>query len=164
MINFNPLNGATGLGTNAIIEAQFSAPIDPNSLSGVTLSNGGGTVRHLSVNERGQYRSATHPGGAAGAEHHLHDDDCRREGSGRQHGRHRDQQLHHGPNLRHHGGTAINSDPAGKSTAGTNVIPKLVFNKPLNPITVNNSSFRMYLNDTGQVIPLVVTLSADGRP
>ena len=40
--------------------------------------------------------------------------------------------------------------------------PKLIFNKPLNPITVNNSTFRMYLNDTGQWIPLTVTLSANG--
>ena len=31
VINFNPINGATGLGTNAIIEAQFSASIDPNT-------------------------------------------------------------------------------------------------------------------------------------
>ena len=30
VINFNPFSGFTGLGTNAIIEAQFSAPIDPN--------------------------------------------------------------------------------------------------------------------------------------
>ncbi len=30
VIDFNPISGATGLGTNAIIEAQFSAPIDPN--------------------------------------------------------------------------------------------------------------------------------------
>ncbi|MGA2086827.1 MAG: Ig-like domain-containing protein, partial [Terracidiphilus sp.] len=44
VINFNPSTGATGLGTNAIIEAQFSGPIDPNTLGGVTLSTGGSTV------------------------------------------------------------------------------------------------------------------------
>jgi hypothetical protein len=42
--NFNPLSGATGLGTNVIVEAQFSAPIDPTTVSGVTLTTGGNPV------------------------------------------------------------------------------------------------------------------------
>ena len=58
--------------------------------------------------------------------------------------------------------TVVNYDPPYNSTVGTNVIPKMVFNKPLNPITVNNSTFRMYLIDTGQFIPLTVTLSTSG--
>jgi hypothetical protein len=44
VIQVNPLSGTSGLGTNAIIEAQFSAAIDPNTLSGVTLTAGGSTV------------------------------------------------------------------------------------------------------------------------
>jgi hypothetical protein len=44
VIHFNPLSGATGLGSNTIIEAQFSAPVDPNTLSSVALTAGGLTV------------------------------------------------------------------------------------------------------------------------
>jgi hypothetical protein len=58
--------------------------------------------------------------------------------------------------------TAINSDPANYTTAGINVTPKIVFNKPLNPITVNTSTFNMFLSDTGQYIPATVTQSANG--
>jgi hypothetical protein len=58
--------------------------------------------------------------------------------------------------------TAINSDPPNQTTVGTNVVPRFVFNKPLNPITVSNSTFRLFLADTGQWIPLTVTHSPDG--
>ncbi len=58
--------------------------------------------------------------------------------------------------------SATNSDPPSGTTIGTNVTPKMVFNKPLNPITVNNSTFRMFLNDTGQFIPLSVTCPPSG--
>ena len=57
----------------------------------------------------------------------------------------------------------VTIDPPNYATVGTNVTPKIVFNKPLNPIYVNNSYFQLYLNDTGQWIPLTVTLSPDGK-
>ncbi len=59
--------------------------------------------------------------------------------------------------------TVVTIDPPNNATVGTNVIAKIVFNKPLNPITVNNSTFAMDLNDTGQWIPLTVTQSANGH-
>ena len=51
---------------------------------------------------------------------------------------------------------------ANNATTGTNIAPKMVFNKPLNPTMVSNSTFSMYLNDTGQWIPLTVSLSTNG--
>ena len=163
VINFNPISGGTGLGTNAIIEAQFSAPIDPSTVSGVTLTNGGGTVATSPSMSAGNTVLQLTPAvplapntiytmTIAGVKDPAGNVVATVTNS-----------FTTGPTYDITAATAINSDPAGGSTAGTNVIPKLVFNKPLNPITVNNSSFRMYLNDTGQVIPLVVTLSTDAR-
>lgn len=60
------------------------------------------------------------------------------------------------------GPTAINSNPPGYTTIGTNVVPKFIFNEPLNPLTVNNSTFRLYVYQTGQFIPSAVTLSSNG--
>jgi len=57
---------------------------------------------------------------------------------------------------------AVNIDPPSNATVGTNVAPKMVFNKPINPIYANNSYFQLYLNDNSQWIPLTVTLSANG--
>ena len=38
--------------------------------------------------------------------------------------------------------TATLSDPAYNTTVGTNTVLKFIFSKPLNPITVNNGTFR----------------------
>ncbi len=163
VINFNPISGSTGLGTNAIIEAQFSGPIDPNSLAGVTLSNGGGTVTTSPSMSAGntvlQLIPATplapntiYTMTIAGVMDSAGNTVATVTNS-----------FTTGATYGITAASATNSDPAGNATAGTNVIPKLVFNKPLNPITVNNSTFRMYLNDTGQFIPLLVTLSANAE-
>jgi hypothetical protein len=162
VVYFNPLPNATGLGTNAIIEVQFSAPIDPTTLANVKLTSGGTTIttspsvsagntviqlvpaKPLAANTvyvmtvAGVKDPAGNPVTTAtstfttGATYDIM-----------------------APN-------EITSDPAYNNTVGTNVTPKLVFNEPLNPITVNNSTFRMYLNDTNQWIPLAVTPSSDG--
>jgi hypothetical protein len=58
--------------------------------------------------------------------------------------------------------TATLSDPVNGTTVGTNIVPKFTFNKPLNPLTVNTSTFRMFLYDTGQQIPVTITESANG--
>jgi hypothetical protein len=161
VINFNPIGGKTGLGTNAIIEAQFSAPIDPNTVSGVTLSNGatvpttpvlsaGNTVLQL-VPATPLAGGATYTMTIAGVKDPAGNVVATVNNS-----------FTTGATYDIAAPSAITSDPPSGSTVGTNVIPKLVFNEPLNPILVSNSTFRMYLYDTGQFIPLAVSLSTDG--
>jgi hypothetical protein len=172
VINFNPLSGANGLGTNVIIEAQFSAPVDPNFLTGVTLSQGGSTISTTPVLSAGNTVLQLVPSAPLS------------------------------PNTIYVMTIAGVKDPAGNTVAtvtntfttgaiyditppsvvstdpvscsnnspyeancpayGTNVIPKIVFNKPLNPITVNNTTFQMYVQDTSQLIPVTISLSANG--
>jgi hypothetical protein len=163
VINFNPLNGATGLGTNAIIEAQFSGPIDPNTLSGVTLSTGGSTVTTSPNLGNGNTVLQLIPAvPLAPNTSYLMTVAGVKDPAGNAVATVTNT-FTTGPNYDITSATAINSDPPNNATVGTNVTPKLVFNKPLNPITVNNSTFRMYLYDTGQWIPLTVTESANGQ-
>jgi hypothetical protein len=162
VVNFNPIGGKTGLGTNAIIEAQFSAPIDPNTISGVTLSTGGLTVATSPVLSAGNtvlqlvpavplspgtlYKmtitGVMDPAGNPVAPV--------------------SNSFTTGVIYDISTASMTTSDPIYGTTVGTNATLKMVFNKPLNPITVNNSTFRMVLDDTSQFIPLTVTLSASG--
>ena len=162
VINFNPLNGATGLGTNAIIEAQFSAPIDPNFLTGVTLSQGGSTVTASTsmsaantvlqlVPSAPLAPNTTYTMTIAGVQDPAGNSVVTVTNS-----------FTTGPSYDITAPTVVSIDPPNNATVGTNAVAKIVFNKPINPLTVNNGSFTMDLNDTGQWIPLTVTQSANG--
>jgi methionine-rich copper-binding protein CopC len=162
VIAFNPLSGATGVGTNVIIEAEFSAPVDPNTVSGVTLSKGGTTVPTTPSLSAGntvlQLTPATplSPGATytmtiTGVKDPAGNAVATVANS-----------FGIGSAYDVNPATAINSDPANNSTVGINVTPKIVFNKPLNPLTVNTSTFNMYLYDTGQYIPATVSQSTSG--
>jgi hypothetical protein len=161
VIAFNPLSGAT-VGTNAIIEAQFSAPIDPSTLSGVTLTQGGTTVATSPSLNAGNSVLQLIPAVplAPGATYTMHIAGVMDPAGNAVPAV--NNSFATGATFDINPATATLSDPANGSTVGTNVAPKLVFNKPLNPMTVNNSTFRMYLVDTGQLIPLAVTESTSG--
>jgi hypothetical protein len=161
VINFNPLNGATGLGTNAIIEAQFSAPIDPNFLTGVTLT-GGGTVQTTPVMSAGNTVLQLVPSTPlapntiytmtiAGVKDPAGSTVSTVSSS-----------FTTGATYDITPPVVVTIDPPSNATVGTNVTPKIVFNKPLNPIAVTNYYFQLVLNDTGQSIPITVSLSANG--
>jgi hypothetical protein len=162
VVNFNPIGGQTGLGTNAIVEAQFSAPIDPNTISGVTLSIGGSPVAASPVLGSGDtvlqllpqvplLPGTTYTMTIAGVKDPAGNLIATVNNS-----------FTTGASFDITAASVTVSDPANSTTVGTNVIPKMIFNKPLNPLTVSNSTFRMYLNDTGQFIPLNVSLSTSG--
>jgi hypothetical protein len=162
VIAFNPLSGGVGLGTNAIIKAEFSAPIDPNTTGSVTLTTGGNPVPTTASFSAGSTvielvpatplaPNTTYVMTIAGVKDPAGDPVTTVTNS-----------FKTGPTYDITPATATSSDPADNTTVGTNVIPKFVFDKPLNPITVNTGTFRMFLSDSGQQIPLTVTPSASG--
>ena len=162
VISFNPLSGATGVGTNVIVEAQFSAPIDPNTIGGVTLSKGATPVPGSSSLSAGNTvlqfvpQTPLAPGTPytftiAGVKDPAGNAVATANNS-----------FTTGTTFDLSSPSVVNYDPPYNSTVGTNENPKLVFNKQLNPLTVSNSTFRMFLYDTGQFIPLTVTLSTNG--
>ena len=161
VLAFNPISGNT-VGTNAIVEAQFSAPIDPTTVSGVTLTGNSSTVPTTPVLSVGNtvlqlvpatplapgttftmtVQGVKDPAGNAVAT--------------------RSNSFKTGTTFDINPPSVVSTDPPNNATVGTNVIPKIVFNKPLNPIGVNTSYFELVLNDTGQLIPSTVSLSANG--
>jgi hypothetical protein len=162
VIAFNPSNGFTGLGTNAIIEAEFNGPVDPNTVNGVTLTKGGGPVTISTSLSAGNTvlqlvpsvplaPNSTYKVTIAGVKDPAGNVVATVTSS-----------FSTGSSYDINAAAAINSDPANNTTVGTNVTPKIVFNKPLNPITVNTGTFNMYLYDTGQYIPATVAESAGG--
>jgi len=162
VINFNPLNGATGTGINVIIEAQFSAPIDPNFLTGVTLSGGGGPVTTTPVLSAGNTVLQLVPSAPlspntsyvmtiAGVKDPAGNTVATVTNT-----------FTTGPSYDITPPVVVSTDPPSNATVGTNVTPKIVFNKPLNPIGVTNYYFQLVLNDTSQSIPIIVSLSANG--
>ena len=162
VINYNPLSGATGLGTNAIIEAQFSGPIDPTTVGGVTLTSSSGTVTTSTSVGSGDTVLQLIPAVplAPNTTYTMHIVGVKDPAG---------HTVATSTNTFTTGATydvtnapAISSDPVNNTTVGINVTPKIVFNKALNPITVNTSTFNMYLYDTGQYIPATVAPSANG--
>ncbi|HEX4004971.1 MAG TPA: Ig-like domain-containing protein [Acidobacteriaceae bacterium] len=162
VVNFNPIDGKTGLGTNAIIEAQFSAPIDPTTIVGVKLTQGGSTVPTQAVLSAGNtvlqllplvplQTNTNYVMTVAGVKDPAGNLVATVNNS-----------FTTGASYDLGNPYVSNYDPPNYGTVGTNVIPRLIFDKPLNPVTVSNNTFRMYLNDTGQWIPLTVTQSVDG--
>ncbi|MGH9605831.1 MAG: Ig-like domain-containing protein [Terracidiphilus sp.] len=161
VVAFNPINGET-VATNTLIKAQFSAPIDPNTVSGVTLKASGNPVTATPVLSVGNTvlqlvpqaplsPNTTYTMTIAGV----------KDPAG--------NAVSTVTNSFTTGGTydttasaVVSLDPPNNSTVGTNVIAKILFNKPLDPTTANNTTFEMILNDTGQYIPLAVTLSSNG--
>jgi hypothetical protein len=161
VINWNPINGDT-VGTNTIIEAQFSAPIDPSYLTGVTLSQGGSTVQTTPVMSAGNTILQLVPSVALAANTtYLMTIAGVQDPAGNPVGTVTNS-FTTGPGYDITKPYVVTIDPPNNATVGTNAIVKIAFNKPLNPITVNNSSFAMELNDTSQWIPLTVTPSANG--
>ncbi|MGD0911310.1 MAG: Ig-like domain-containing protein, partial [Terracidiphilus sp.] len=162
IVAFNPIGGKTGLGTNTVIEAEFSAPIDPNYMSGVTLTNGGSPVPANVYAIDGNtvieivptvplQPTTTYTMNVAGVKDPAGNVVATETNS-----------FTTGASYDITSPTVVETVPVNGASVGTNIVPKLVFNKPLNPLTVNNSGFQLYLNDTGQFIPSTVTLSPSG--
>jgi hypothetical protein len=170
VINFNPLSGATGTGTNVIIEAQFSAPVDPNFLTGVTLSGGGGPVTATPVLSAANTVLQLVPSAPLAANtFYTMTISGVKDPAGNVVATVTNS-FTTGATYDITAATVVSIDPPVSCNSnsqncpayGTNVTPKILFNKPLNPIYVSNSTFQLLLQDTGQWIPLTVSLSANG--
>jgi hypothetical protein len=162
LVAVDPLSASTGLGLNTEIEAQFSGALDPNTLTGVTLKAGSTTVAATVTLGAGNTlvqitpavplsAGTTYTMTIAGVKDPAGNTVATVTSS-----------FTTGTTIDLTGPSVTTYSPAYNSTAGTNTHLKMVFNKPLNPITVNNSTFRLFLYQTGQFIPSTVTASANG--
>nr|WP_241654471.1 Ig-like domain-containing protein [Granulicella sibirica] len=158
----NPLRGATGVGVNVLIEAQFTGGIDPNTLSGVELLAGVNSVPITTTTSNGNTilqltpqtpltPNTTYQVRIAGVKDPAGNTLSTVTNS-----------FTTGATFDLAGPQVVAYDPPNGAEVGTNISPKFYFNKPLNPITVTTSSFRMYRDDTGQNIPISVIPATNG--
>jgi hypothetical protein len=162
VVHVNPLDAATGVGVNTLIEAQFSAAIDPTTLTGVTLTTGGNPVANTPSLSAGNTVLQLVPAVPLTANtNYLFTIAGVKDPAGNTVAT-ISYSFTTGASFDLNAPSVVNYNPPYNSTVGTNVIPKFVFNKPLNPITVNTGTIRLFLNNTGQYIPATVTSSANG--
>jgi hypothetical protein len=163
VVNFTPLNGAVGVGTNALIEAQFSAPIDPTTLSGVMLTTGGSLVPTTAVLGAGNTVLQLVPSAPLRANTTYVITVAGVNDPAGNAVPPASTTFTVGPTYDIIPASVVSIDPPNNAQVGTNAVAKMVFNKPLNPISVSTSTFQMYLNDIGQFIPVTVSLSANAE-
>ncbi|MGB0063168.1 MAG: Ig-like domain-containing protein, partial [Terracidiphilus sp.] len=161
VLAFNPSNGATGVGTNAIIEAEFSAPIDPTTLSGVTLTHGGSTIATTTVLQSGDTVVQLVPTIplAANTVYSINVTGVKDTTEAAVPAA--SSTFTTGATFDTSALAIVTVSPATNSTVETNVTPQIEYNKPLNPTTVNNNTFRLYTTNPNTEIPITVTLSAN---
>lgn len=163
VLHFNPLPNATGVGTNTIIEAQFTAPINPNSVSGVTLKQGSTVILTTPVMSAGNtvvqlvpnvplLPNTTYTMTVSGVQDPAGNTVATVVNT-----------FTTGSKYDITPPAVVSTDPPNNATVATNVVARILFNKPLNPIAVSSSTFQMYVSDTGESVPLTVTLSGNGE-
>jgi hypothetical protein len=161
VVAINPTSGSTGVGTNTFVEAEFSAPIDPTTMSGVTLKNGSTPVAVTAVLSAGNtVLQLVPPAPLAASASYTITVAGVKDTTGNTVATHTST-FSTGSTFDIAPLTVVTAQPANNSTVATNVTPQLRFNKPLNPITVNTGTFRMETSNPGVYIPINVTLSAD---
>ena len=163
VVALNPANNATGVGTNTLIEAEFSAPIDPTTLSGVTLKNGTTTVAVTQVISAGDTVLQLVPSAplAPGITYKFTVSGVK-DTTGAAVAT-ASTSFTTGSTFDDTAPTLVNVTPADNSTVATNVTPQLEFNKPLNPILVNSNVMALETVNPNVRVPINVTLSTDRK-
>jgi hypothetical protein len=172
VLNTSPENTETQVPSNAPVQILFSEPIQPTSIGQVTLKTGGNPVAFTpTFSDANQLLTLTPtlPLLASNSTYTLTitgvNDTAGNTMVGTVTNTFRTGSTF---DLLHPSVTL--SDPAPSTTGvGTNVAPRLVFNKRLNPLSVvsssnelyNLGSVEMYNSNTGQYVPATVSMTAD---
>jgi len=172
VLNTSPENTETQVPSNAPVQILFSEPIQPTSIGQVTLKTGGNPVAFTpTFSDANQLLTLTPtlPLLASNATYTLTITGVNDTAGNTMVGTVTNTfQTGSTFDLLHPSVTL--SDPAPSTTGvGTNVTPRLVFNKRLNPLSVvsssnelyNHGSVVMYNTNTGQYIPATVSMTAD---
>jgi hypothetical protein len=172
VLNTSPEDTATQVPANAPTQILFSEPIQPTSVGQITLKTGSTTVSVTpTFSDANQLLTLTPtlPLLASNTTYTLTITGVKDTAGNTMVGT-----VTHtfttGPTFDLLRPSVTLSDPAPNTTAvGTNVAPRIVFNKRLNPISVvsssnelyNRGSVELYNNATAQYVPATVSMSAD---
>ena len=172
VINTSPENTETLVPVNAPVQILFSEPIQPSSIGQITLVTGSTTVAvtpTFSNADQLLTLTPTLPLLAASANYTLTITGVKDTAGNLMAGTVTNT-FQTGPTFDLLHPSVTLSDPAPNTTGvGTNVMPRIVFNKRLNPLSVvsssnelyNRGSVELYNNATSQFVPATVSMSAD---
>ena len=172
VINTSPENSETAVPVNAPVQILFSEPIQPTSISQITVTTGGNAVAVTpTFSDANQLLTLTPtlPLLASNATYTITITGVKDTAGNLMSGAVTNT-FQTGPtfNLLHPSVTV--TDPQNGTTGvGTNVAPKVLFSARLNPLSVvtssneayNHGSVELYNNATGQFVPATVSMSAD---
>jgi RHS repeat-associated protein len=164
VIGVSPANGLSGVMTNAQVVIQFNEPVSAEALGQVTLSAGGSAVNVSSLLSNGNQTltlipvapllpNTTYTVNVAGVEDLGGNPLPAPVASSFTTGA--------GGDLAPPFPASISPSDAATSVP-TNVIIQAVFNKRINPFTVNANTFQVYASDANAYVTGPVTVSSDG--
>jgi hypothetical protein len=163
VIGTNPANGATAVPTNTVIVLYFNEPVNPASLSQVTLSAGGSTVATTQTLSNGNQTlsltpaipllpSASYTITAIGV----------KDTSGNQLAGTFTSAFTTGLTIDLIGPTITGFNPINGSTGvGLNVPLMVMFSKAINPLSLTASQFGLFDDNTGYKISGTIVIAAN---
>ena len=164
VVNTNPEDTETQVPVNAPVQILFSEPIQPTSIGKITLVTGGNPVTLNPTLSRGNQLLTLTPSLpllAANASYSLAITGVKDTAGNVMTGT-VTHSFTTGPSFDLLTPAVLVADPAsGMVGVGTNVAPRLVFSKRINPISLTSSSIQLYNYYSGQLIPVTLTPSSD---
>jgi YD repeat-containing protein len=172
VVNTSPENTETLVPVNAPVQILFSEPVQPTSISQITLTTGGSTVAVApSFSAANQLLTLTPklPLLASNATYTISITGVKDTAGNQMTGTVKNT-FTTGPtfNLIHPSVTGADP-PNGATAVGTNIAPHIVFSERLNPLSVvtsanetyDHGSVELYNNVTQKYVPATVSMSAD---
>jgi hypothetical protein len=171
VINTSPENTETAVPVNSPVEILFNEPIQPTSIGQITLKTGGNAVAVTpTFTDASQLLTLTPALPLVANASYTLTIAGVKDTAGNQMTGTVTNTFTAGPTFDLINPSVILSDPAPNMTSiGTNVAPRIVFSKRLNPLSVVSSSNELYYNGsvdlynnaTLQYVPATVSMSAD---
>jgi len=162
----NPENAQTAVAINSLIQILFNEPVQSTSVKDVSLSLNGSVVSGVvnSLSSGNTILTMTPPALLLGASSYSLSIAGIKDLAGNVLSPTVTRSFTTAPGADLIGPSVVGSNPpSGIRGIGTNVAPTVVFNKRMNPISINPSTFLMYDQTTGQYLPSSVTISADRK-
>jgi hypothetical protein len=171
VINTSPENTETQVPVNSPVQILFNEPIQPTSIGQITLKTGGNPVAVTpTFTDASQLLTLTPALPLLANANYTLTITGVKDTAGNQMTSTVTNAFTAGPTFDLLNPAVILTDPAPNMTSiGTNVAPRIVFSKRLNPLSVVSSSNELYYNGsvilfdnaTGQYVPATVSMSAD---
>jgi hypothetical protein len=165
VVNTNPENTLTGVPVNTVIEVLFNEPVRPETITNVTLLQGGTPVSATPSLSQGDMLVSLTPNALLlpNAPYTISVSGVQDFAGHTQSGSF-SSTFTTGPAYDLVNGNVTATDPTyGQTGVGTNTLIRVFFSKRINPISLQLAAPTIYTNDTGRYLPISLTLIAADR-